>query len=451
MDKKHVHINFNNFGYAFLQLFLAITFEDYPEVIYPATDKTPYTFLYFLVIYFVIFTLFSVIFAILFEVYKEIRLELAIHEKTVQRRSLAKAFGYIDTNNQGWISYDQLLPILKYVAPKEHVDDLRELCTLIDKDGNQQISLIEFFLLLDITTAKPKKKETKKEEDTLGRKIIKSAVFKWAVNLLIVINLCMFIGLTIYAWSKDQASIWWRIINVITIIMVIEMIIKNIFLGPRKFWKNMWHVFEAFCVLFAGVSQIVIIFKDKEDVGYFFLGFSCLTTLRMVTIFKTTKSMASTLTMVFPVTFSMLICCLAGMYFFAVIGMEAFYQVDAPHVSFNSFADAMFVVYVLLVGHNWLPVLWAYMDWHVSSAAYFCALTAIFNILFLALLVALIIEMYVIVMELKKHRKESKKKNRKAEQKHLKHLVSNQMDRGVSMIENDEIKFNDDYIELEKK
>ena len=50
-------------------------------------------------------------------------------------------------------------------------------------------------------------------------------------------------------------------------------------------------------------------------------------------------------------------------------------------------------------------VLWAYMNWHVASAVYFCVLTMVFNIIFLALMVALILEMYVFVQELKKKRK----------------------------------------------
>ena len=83
VDKHLHHLSFRNFGYASLMLFLTITFENYPEVIFPANDKHPWTFVYFLVIYLVVFTLFSIIFAIIFEEYKEIRADIAVKEKVI--------------------------------------------------------------------------------------------------------------------------------------------------------------------------------------------------------------------------------------------------------------------------------------------------------------------------------------------------------------------------------
>jgi hypothetical protein len=72
-----------------------------------------------------------------------------------------------------------------------------------------------------------------------------------------------------------------------------------------------------------------------------FGAFASLTVLRVILIFKTVRSMASTLFVVFPVIINILLVCLGLMYFFAVIGMELFHGVKKSlffHFFFLNFA-----------------------------------------------------------------------------------------------------------------
>ena len=94
-----------------------------------------------------------------------------------------------------------------------------------------------------------------------------------------------------------------------------------------KYLKGGWNKFTLAVVVISGISQIVLLSTKNEEAKYIFGSFACLTVLRIVTLFKPVKAIASTLFTIFPVTLNMIVVCFAFMYFFAVVGMDLFYGV----------------------------------------------------------------------------------------------------------------------------
>lgn len=87
--------------------------------------------------------------------------------------------------------------------------------------------------------------------------------------------------------------------------------------------------------------------------------------------------------------------------------------------NFDDFGNALFIMFAMFVGHDWVIIMFKFMEYSTTSSIYFVAVNIALNIIFLELLTAVVIEMFITVTEAKEREKNLAKGLEEDEDEHL--------------------------------
>ena len=171
------------------------------------------------------------------------------------------------------------------------------------------------------------------------------------MNILIVLNLGLFIGATIITWDVSSLGKWFRAINTLTLMFLLELSMKNVAFGIKGFWRRGWNAFAGIIVIISATAQVVslILHEDNTVVAVrVMFALSALTMLRVFTILKKIRQVVETLSRAFPVTFWTFLLIFAIVYSFAAIGMEglANQTTTFTQANFSTFPESLLIVFI---------------------------------------------------------------------------------------------------------
>ena len=171
------------------------------------------------------------------------------------------------------------------------------------------------------------------------------------MNILIVLNLGLFIGATIITWDVSSLGKWFRAINTLTLMFLLELSMKNVAFGIKEFWRRGWNAFAGTIVIISATAQVVslILHEDNTVVAVrVMFALSALTMLRVFTILKKIRQVVETLSRAFPVTFWTFLLIFAIVYSFAAIGMQglANQTTTFTQANFSTFPESLLIVFI---------------------------------------------------------------------------------------------------------
>eukprot|EP01091_Cochliopodium_minus_P015405 TRINITY_DN5479_c0_g1_i1.p1 TRINITY_DN5479_c0_g1~~TRINITY_DN5479_c0_g1_i1.p1 ORF type:complete len:749 (+),score=156.76 TRINITY_DN5479_c0_g1_i1:83-2248(+) len=406
--------SYNTFGLGILQTIVSVTFENYPDVIYPALKIHDYLIIYFIFQFIVLFVIISLLLAILYELFKEKKLDIAFQGRILERKSLYFAFKTLSKENE-YIDNQTFLKLIKNFT-QEDEQDIKLIYNEIQKEDRDHMTVHSFFTICDVLFLRFKKKSRGAvvERESISKlrsvfiSLFHNRTYNMVMGILDSLNFFFFVGATLLNWNPSwKLYVWMRIINVCAIIFTTELFLKNYAYSVKKYWGNWWNVMIGSVTLIGAVSQLLVVciparYKEPARI---FNGLSTFMMWRIFKVFPTIKENFSNLITVFPISETLFGVLLSIYYIFATIGMESFagYNADANN-SFDNFQSSFFVLFIVMSGQNWNIIMFNYMTVHAAVAIYFCFAVFIFRLLFTTLFTAIIIDAFIIVKQLRKNK-----------------------------------------------
>jgi hypothetical protein len=217
--------------------------------------------------------------------------------------------------------------------------------------------------------------------------------FTHIVSFIVLLN-CVVLASDHYGINQTTADILEAVNLSCTLLFVVEMALKIIGLGHRRYAEDSFNLFDAFLV----VSSLVELALG-DDAG----GISVFRALRIFRIIKLTSSLKNfkivimTIMSVLPeiANFSCLIALFV--FFYSVLGLHLFGGTfidteEDPRSHFDNFGWSVVTVFQILTGENWNTVMYDAMNNNGSmSFLYFVSLTVIGGYILLNLFLAVLL------------------------------------------------------------
>ncbi|XP_027886317.1 voltage-dependent T-type calcium channel subunit alpha-1H-like isoform X2 [Xiphophorus couchianus] len=188
------------------------------------------------------------------------------------------------------------------------------------------------------------------------------------------ITTCIFISMFVMGAEHFQQPMYVTVIlesvfYILTLLLVIEIILKFIAFGIVRFLKDGWNILDIFIVLISIVSIIVAQVKHAEKIPINMSIFRVVRVLRLAQVLKTTKIKVLLKTIIRTLSQVGNISLLFMFFFFiyAALGVELFgnlaCSLDFPCLGlhrlsdFNNFMLSLLTLYKVSTGDNWSGIL----------------------------------------------------------------------------------------------
>ncbi|XP_053175429.1 sodium channel protein type 4 subunit alpha-like [Scomber japonicus] len=152
--------------------------------------------------------------------------------------------------------------------------------------------------------------------------IVEHIYFKWFITLIVVLSSTTLVAEDIYLESRQILKAILKYADLVfTIVFVVEMILKMVGYGLKRYFTKNWCWLDFSVVVVSLISLTV----DMLELPAFTLkGLKTLRSLRMVSRFRNTRVVMNALVCVLPSLFEVLLVGLTVWLFFGVIGVELF-------------------------------------------------------------------------------------------------------------------------------
>ena len=421
---------FNNFYSAFVAIFVLWTTENYPDVTWGALEWNPLYSIFFVVFVAVaVFVLTTVVIALIFNAYRESRKAKLLSNRINDRLVLAAAFRFLDESDEkdDFINFETWMNLLKHIKPKVDDDYAKAIFTVVDAQEDR-IDLMEFFELCDILLDDIEVEDTKLlSEKSFAGKIqhyfvwlYSSKIYGIIIFILLSIN---FAAMAVVYNPYIATSQWfWGcfLVNLaIATILLLEQFVKLLGLRPWIFVKSNWNWYDLILSMtgFVACGMVGVLkyypegFGDLYFAGYLITQYDGLfrasqalqvvILFRLITCSSRLQYLVANIMRLIPIMTNITLMVLIIIYVYAIIGMELFAgrttptDYVSPYHDFNSFFDALLVLFQLLTTSNWHTVMYAYAavtGWWAT--VYFMSFYIIVVVLILNLVIALVLEQF---------------------------------------------------------
>ncbi|KAK7487936.1 hypothetical protein BaRGS_00020837 [Batillaria attramentaria] len=317
---------------SFISLFVLLTTANYPDVMMPAYSVSKFYALFFIVylsleLYFLMNLLLAVVYDTFSNLEKGKLKALFLHK----REACVNAFRLlVTTKDNQKLCLRHFVGMLHYFYPQKS----RRECYLTFKSLNQSctgsLSREEFFNVYDVAGFQWS---------------LKNDCKLWSSNFRHPCNR-FFRGLHWFAtWryfdffilkeidvvSYNFTASWTSIVFVC--IYSVEAMIKILGRGPRDYFTHGWDVFDFLVTV---VSLVGVFGELFDDSFYFIMVLRPFRLLRLFKIKRRYRDVLGTLFVLFHRLISLVIVIVLVYYFFAIIGMEVFLNVDLQNCCKNT-------------------------------------------------------------------------------------------------------------------
>ena len=224
-------------------------------------------------------------------------------------------------------------------------------------------------------------------------------------------------------WFRDRLH---TVELIFTVVYIIELIMKQIGLGPKEYFSNGFNVLDFTLVC---TSLLSFVMKDLKGLtaGRMFRILRLFRAARLVRLLKkyhavrkllatVTKSWGALLNVVFFIAVWLVILAVMGIHLYG-FDSKVFAADGLPRDNFHSFPRSLLTCYVILSGEDWSPLMYMYIrafGWNV--ALYFVFSYIMTNFVLTNLFVAVILENFSAndaeKLEIQKRKYEADKKRK---------------------------------------
>ena len=446
------YVNFDTFLFGCLTVFQIITLEGWVDIMYDIQDAAGilhFIFFVFLVIIGAFFMV-NLVVGVIFENYNN-AIEESQKEKEEQVRNVA-AKEVVTTGtqiNKEKKVLDALLKKPAFQSPKRPSNNAQKQTdkkkavelTVIKEEENEEetearIDIPKISrppLGLSVAPERVASQEVSNLKEKILR-IIDNKVFQDGIMVLILMNT------VVLALEHDDSTrineptgmtpefilVLDGLNQFFSYVFLLEMILKHIGYGIKKYWSEPMDAFDGIIVL---VSMIDIVFSSMgssegtNSFGGFISVFRAFRLLRVFKLIRRWPRLQEILRAVMKsasglLNFSILL--FVVMVIYALVGMEFFgnkYEVnglETPRANFNSLPFALITVFQVLTGENWNDVLHFHMDIDgITSVFFFVSLFCVGNYVLMNVFLAILLENFSneeYVEEMEKHALEEEKR-----------------------------------------
>ncbi|XP_050410021.1 two pore channel protein 1 isoform X1 [Patella vulgata] len=342
---------FSTLEKSFVNLFILLTTANFPDVMMPSYNQSKFYSIFFIVylsleLYFLMNLLLAVVYDTFSNLEKTKFQKLLIHKRIGCQHAFKLL---VSDQNQHELHMKHFMGMMK----KYHPSKSRRDCYLVFKSLNTSntgwLSIEEFYGIYDVAGVSWKLKN----EDRIWsssfkhpfNKIFKAfnmlVRFKWfdyVIYLVIGANFLWILIETIRLSAKsvnlanyDFTASWASIVFVC--IYSVEVIIKILGKGPMEYFTLGWDVFDFLVTV---LSVIGVLGERFENSFYYVIVLRPFRLLRLFKVKKRYRDVLGTLFVLFSKLTSLAIVTILVYYFFAIIGMEMFLNVDLKNCCKNT-------------------------------------------------------------------------------------------------------------------
>ncbi|XP_022096236.1 two pore calcium channel protein 1-like [Acanthaster planci] len=385
--------NFDSLVDSFVSLFILMTTANFPDVMMPAYNNTPWSVLFFVVflileLYFFMNLLLAVVYDTFTGIEKDKFKALHLHKRT----GASKAFKLLcSRRHPGKVSFNHFEGLMKYYRPRFSKRNVMLAFKTLDASDTQLLTLSEFQEIYEVVQLRWHLRRDEgrlwyedlayplhKPFEILNR-FVNWSIFNYAIYLVLFVNGIVFIYKTIVLSSMNDVSK----INTVNIavdwydwafigIYCGEILLKVVGLGFRGYFSSGWNVFDF------AVTAIALLGMTVESVSsaFYFVILRPIRLLRLFKIKKRYRDVFGTFYVLLGRMLSVGIVIIVMYYFYAIIGMELFSDVAlkncCKNTSYESFfsEEGKFFFYL----NNFGNILYSYVtlfeltvvnNWHV--------------------------------------------------------------------------------------
>ncbi|KAL5500266.1 hypothetical protein EMCRGX_G011793 [Ephydatia muelleri] len=391
---------YNNVGKGSVHLFALLQTDNYPNVVYPALVKSELYSVYYGTYLFLGLLLFTpYLLAIIAHHYWNYHKMVVKKERKRQRKWLVKAWLLLDTTTQGVrprvcilvaasadhtfplthtesLSVDSpvLVRLFKILKPKNTEEENYELIEALSTEDASSIHWVRWVTQL-CTVLKLQKTD---EEEPHQHQIIVNAALKnyenivfWLMVLYNILFAIKWTGMTSVAAIIKQ--------GLRTSILLLLLVHEGVVLCSqmKAFLTNRWGILDAVLLVVSCASNVAWYGTtqgggDAKSTIYVQKGFY-ITISRLAIFFRlglkspSTRQSIAAIFSLLPVMFDLIFLFAVAMYFFAVIGVEAFHHLNtatcsnghqmACGVGFRTLKCSYYSLVQVVVNNNWSNIM----------------------------------------------------------------------------------------------
>lgn len=426
-DGRFNYANFDDFGKATVLLYVLMTSENFPYIMYPSYDADVSKGSHFFALFFVSFLLVIMFFLTnlavpyLFGSFKKSHVEEALTGRIVERISLLASFQLLDFECKGFIELDRFKQLMRLIRKD-----------LFDKDGCERHAGMVEFMFEELCLNHPCKcypldffqlsevilTEFEVADESLHSLQWVHRFMRWLSSIMTsgwteaIVLLLVFANTTLLAFYSKNNPYNQRITDASKVFVFIfagEIALKLLSIGPSKFfsfWKNRYDFIIVGGATVAAVLELTNNARDNMFVNPAGILIS-LRALRLIPALGIFDKL-NVIVKILPFMYFSMLTVLLITYIFAIVGMEFFSKqfkhnlnVDAysdVNVQFDNFVGALMILFQVLVSNNWDDVMYTAMYSTESvggPASYFI----LFHFIAVSLLLQLVIAIYVEAFE----------------------------------------------------
>lgn len=450
--------SYDNIFIASFRMFILLTTENYPDVMIPAYwILSPSTWFYFGFFILVgLYLLQSFILAVIVDAFWSYNKKTLKMDREISRITLIKAWNLLDIQNEGKIEInsDLLDKLVIYLRPELKKDEDREIrLALIDSLDTQRDGFVDSYDWnlhgFDLVTLAIEKNEEGKEDNWAGRFInqgkwgfyYETYFLRWRQMFILIIggvHSCLF--LIKFPELSEEADLIIHFLRLgLSIIYLLEAIVNYFYIRYRDksnedtavllheyyFSVSTYPIFDitiTFLSVLTNLTWIIVeqlIYRTSDFslvqeavIGSLDSIGGIVVLIRIGLYWKTSLRGIQIILFVLPALASLIVTIFIVLYFFAIIGLEAFMAFELTYSNeidftgspqdygcqfgFINFWCAFLACFQILTTNNWNDyVNTAILDsGSIFSAIYFIVVFMIFNFFVINIVTANVIEAY---------------------------------------------------------
>ena len=405
-----------------LSLYVLLTTENFPDVMYPSFRLNEGFVIFFVVfIFFGVFMLLSVAVAVIFDSFKVQRKKQALEDRIMERQALLAAFQCLPKTANNSVSFETWCDLIRSLKVEREEHEIQLLFSVIDQDGNGTVDVLEFFELVDCLLLRF---EIEASGDSAWRThpltswlyvarpklqwLVTHKVFLNTVTVLIAFNIFVSASIPNSAEGSRERSVYVAMDYAILFLSCVELLLRMAAWGFIPFLHSGWNRFDfilVFVALASGLSPATPV------VGIKLRSFRSIRMWRILTCIPRFKQFTNTFLKIgtpLSIVGGLLVIIF---YVYAIFGMEVFgdtldelpgYTSEVNEwATFSTPGRTFLLLFQLLTTSNFHDIMFATMTatntrW---ASLYFVSFTFIVSNIVVNVLVSLVLEIFLLARE----------------------------------------------------
>ena len=429
---------FQSFFLSFINLFVLLTTANFPDVMMPSYYNNWASVIFF--ISYLMITLYFLMNLLLAVVYDSFTAEEVKKFKKLflhKRKACQHAFKLLVTKeNPQHICFIHFSGLISYYSPSSTPMDNLLMFKLLNASGSNNLTQQEFYGVFDAVeyrwkpnrVMRPYYESCKKPFSLLSAAVsalVKSKTFEYTIYMLIIFNgLLLIVQTGSMEHTNAEQSIYSSWVSLIFVtIYTLEMILKLIGLGVTKYFSSPWNIFDCI-ITFMGMGSIVL--TEMHIQSAYIMILRPLRLLRLFKVKKRFRDVFGTFIILLPRLNSAMIILALVYYFFGIIGVEVFSNVQLQNCcknttvepyynyaenssgigyyylnNFKNLPNAYVTLFELMVVNNWFIIMEGYASTTGDWSRIFFMSFYLFTMVVVTIIVAFILEAFLFRIQYK--------------------------------------------------